>query len=512
LLRSFPSVLLLVSFPFLSYWNVNNGEAAFSSITFVKEAVLIHLSILVVIFLVAGLLSKFSRVRFAEIATALAMAFLLFFMFGSIHDPLISVFGKYESEWIIGYCLVFLFVITLVFYLLRFESFQSLVNIFSVVIVAITLLQIALSNFSGEDENKTVDEVTVVPKDTTSVYSVAELKALDRPNVYYIVADAYGGAAALKRFVDLDISDFVNAAKALNMYVADQAHSPYNLTFLTIAGILHADYQINEDSPAYKSRKPFYPGMMTRDPKPASISHFAGLGYAVNIFGNKWGKCYKNHVLCPPIPSRSLLSYEVHGFLSATPFSWYENKFGIRFLEPSPAVEVDAIGNLTAYLERSGTPKTPSVFFVHHLSPHPPYLFKADCSVRIPFKFDFKAWNVKSKPLFAANTHCTNKRILSFLDWVDANDPKAIIVITGDHGTAFKGIKTVNERTSTLTMARFPKRCQEGLSPFVNSINLMRMAMACVENKAPVLLENKIYLGSYKKTGIDAGKVKLVQP
>ena len=130
MIRTILSILLLLSFPFLSFWNANQGESAFFLSVFVKDAVIIYLGFLVVILIVASLLSKFTRVRFAVIAIALAMAFLLFFMFSSIHGSLISVFGKYESEWLIGYCLVFLCAISLIFYLLRFELFQSLVNIF----------------------------------------------------------------------------------------------------------------------------------------------------------------------------------------------------------------------------------------------------------------------------------------------------------------------------------------------------------------------------------------------
>jgi hypothetical protein len=510
------TVLLLVIFPFISYWNVNKHESAFDLLVYIKESLIIYASVILFLFLFVAVLSKglsYFLPKLPAISEKIALAsgisFIFLFTFSLVHDPLIYVFGRFESSWPIGFSLLLFSVFTLSLLLAKYEKFRDLTTLVSIFIVLLPSLQIGyylVFSQTSYVEAKLDQKAVIEPK------SEINLKGLDRPNVYYVVVDAYGGADALRRFVDLDIGEFLDAVRERDMFLADSAKSPYNLTFLTLAAILTANYPIDEFSQVYTNRRGFYPGLMVRDSSPPTVAHFDKLGYAFNVFGNRWGRCQSRHVVCPPTHSPGYLSYEIHGLLSATPFAWYQSRYGLGFIDPMPSKEIDAIGNLMDYLQRIGRPESPAVFFVHHLSPHPPYMFKSDCSIRESYSFDFDGWSEEEKPLYAANTRCTNNKILSLLDWIDINDPKSMVVITGDHGTAFSKSDSTAERASTLTLARFPSWCQQGLSQSVNSVNLMRIAMACAAGKEPELLENKTYFGTYKMTGERAGRVRLVHP
>ncbi|MAM35533.1 MAG: hypothetical protein CMH28_10720, partial [Micavibrio sp.] len=99
----------------------------------------------------------------------------------------------------------------------------------------------------------------------------------------------------------------------------------------------------------------------------------------------------------------------------------------------------------------------------------------------------------------------------NFFQWLDENDPDAIFVATGDHGTQFsEGDNQLRERASVMTITRFPQHCSDQINSRVNSINLMRLSLACATGQKIDLVPNKTYFGTYEKTGSEAGKVKFV--
>ena len=129
---------------------------------------------------------------------------------------------------------------------------------------------------------------------------------------------------------------------------------------------------------------------------------------------------------------KSGIPYMFRTFLQATPYFWLKAKFNPGQLGSDVRTDVDAIGKVMTHLRLNGPPVGPTFMLIHHLSPHPPYMFKADCSFR-----NF-LWSEEGRPLYIDNLRCTNSKLLEFTRFVAKNDPEAIVVIQGDHGTAFK--------------------------------------------------------------------------
>lgn len=501
---NFAAVFLIILFPFLNYLNVNKGEAAFDVDIFVTESGIACAILVFSVLIISFFVSRLRWFDFFGVSFSLSFVILFLFVFDIVHGYLEGVVGK---QAIIVYNSSMFLIFLSILLLHRFQSFEMIVRIFSVVVTIVPISQIGMFFLLSDGEGSVVEAQN---EDASFKYSNDDLEKLDRPNIYYVLVDAYSGEKSLKKFLGLDIGEFLEKVRARDVHVADDTRSPYNMTFLSVASILNAKYIIDEMSPPYKDRKRFYPGLMKHGPEPAVVRHFESLGYKFNFLGNRWARCYNKYVNCPNAPDGTLMSYEIRGLYEATPFAWYQQGSDGNFLEVDPAATVDAIGNLLTYVVDDGRPTSPSFFFVHHFPPHPPYIFKPDCSVRDTYRFDFRIWNKRSIPLYIDNLHCTNKRIMSLFEWLDEHDPNAIVVVTGDHGTGFTSLESVEERLSTLTLARFPERCQDGLGPRVNSINLMRMAMACAQNSSPRLIENKSFMGSYRTKGDGAGKVRLV--
>ena len=181
-------------------------------------------------------------------------------------------------------------------------------------------------------------------------------------------------------------------------------------------------------------------------------------------------------------------------------------------MEPEPQLGVDAIGRVQSLFETDSLPTKPYIMLIHHLSPHEPYIFREDCSVRKKYKFDMKSWGEKAIALYIDNLKCTNKKILKFIEMLDSKDPDSIVIIVGDHGSAFYvdweipakkwSRKMIRERSSVISFQRFPEKCKEWLSDNINSVNLARLAFSCVSGSKPKLLPNKSYIYTLSSSGV----------
>ena len=489
--------LAILIFPLLSYLSINISEPGFSSTAYLIDA--LSLIILAVTAFGAGsyLLAKLFRLRVAAIMLAAAVMFAMLFTYEEFE----SFFSRRTSIWI--YFPTFFGGIALVgvaVYLISTRrELLNLLGIFATTVIIIPIINISLQFIGNGPQTAPVDDSAL----SGSIQTV-KLANSERPNLYFIIPDAYGGDLALDRFVSIRNSDFYDALEARGFFVADDSRSPYNMTYLSIAAILRLDYPVVETSLPYRlSRQDFYPRMMNHPIAPAAVRKFQSIGYEFNLFGNNWGRCNAKHVICPVQGERPLYSYELSGLLRATPFKAVARKL----LRESPT---EAIKNLTLHLRDKGLSNSPSVFFAHNLAPHPPYYLESDCSVRDDYEEDLVVWSDRAKPLYEANLRCVNKQLLTLIDLIDEMDPGAMVIIAADHGTAFAGSQVAEERAAVLTAARLPERCDDSLTPDINAVNLMRISLSCAASEPPTLVENLTYFGTYETEGPTAGKVRLV--
>ena len=75
------------------------------------------------------------------------------------------------------------------------------------------------------------------PRNTTKI-----MDSPDRPDIYYIIPDAYPSDAALLTALDYDNAAFTNALRERGFTIAPHAHSNYNLTILSMASTLNMRY------------------------------------------------------------------------------------------------------------------------------------------------------------------------------------------------------------------------------------------------------------------------------
>lgn len=487
--------------PFISYFEKNWAEAAFISRIYIVESAIIYLSCIVFVATMSAGIRSIFQLSFMSAFNSIAISLIVLFFFEEFRSYFINYGAEYDTEFVFGFGVIYILVIFLISALCSFRKSRDAVVFFSWFIFVVSasgaIYEVAYEKILQPGQ-------IVQANSQLPVLSKSEIDQLNRSNVYFVVTDGYAGGNFMRDNLGFDNSPFVQEMEEAGFLVQPNALAPYNLTFLSLAAMLNMDYVLTADSARYRGRNQFYPSMMTRLQAPLAVREFADLGYEFWVFGNQWGRCAPKHVNCYDSVDDPVISYEIRGLIEATPFPWFEKKY--KELFPKPVKMHDTIADFMTFLRQSTPSTDPSFYFVHHLPPHPPYFFSPDCERKPGVEIKFEAWGEAAKSEYLQNLQCTNVRLKALVSWITENDRDAMVVVTGDHGSAFSGIDHKEERLRTLTMSRFPLRCTFDGQRASNSVNMMRMVLSCARGEDPVLLPNKSYIGFYR--GPNAGLVQ----
>tara|TARA_B100001093_G_C26409467_1_gene834850 strand:- start:30 stop:617 length:588 start_codon:yes stop_codon:yes gene_type:complete len=160
----------------------------------------------------------------------------------------------------------------------------------------------------------------------------------------------------------------------------------------------------------------------------------------------------------------------------------------------------------------------PIFSFIHLLQPYPPFIYRADCSIRT--SANIPEWNTKKlfkwsasledevfKKYYIDNVKCINQKIISFINWIESKYSDSIIIVQGSNGLGFlyrkediytRSMETVKkeeirQELSILNLIKIPKKCKKNLYHNMTPINTFRLIIACLENKEPNFIVDKLY-------------------
>uniref|UniRef100_UPI0025FCFC02 sulfatase-like hydrolase/transferase n=1 Tax=uncultured Nitratireductor sp. TaxID=520953 RepID=UPI0025FCFC02 len=460
----------------------------------------------------------------SRLTVAVAVGFYLLFLFDGFVQFL-TPGDEAASVLVAAFLLLVLIAVCIVFYFSRWSEFSVTALIFAA--VPFTLAVPAMAG--------TLSAVINGPGTAAAPTVIADTDDTPRPNVYYFITDAFVSAAVLKELFEYDLSGFVGKMEKFGFYHADETYSSYNMTSYTISSILQGNYFLNESSPILDRRHSelLYPRMIRRNETPETISKAKETGYEFYLVGNNWGRCGGPHVLCYDDNETSYLSQT---FWSATPIDFIvPADIGAPFAPTKNLTEEEAKGWQSAragnaidkvinHLRAEGPPDAPRFTFVHHLAPHPPYLYFPDCTERSSYKVDFRLWSKEAREYYLANLECTERKITAVAEEIVRRDPSAIIVFQADHGSAFSldgkwsdpftkwEPIAIRERSSVLNLIRMPQNCRNWLYPSISNVNTVRVVLACINGTEPDLVEDRSYVGTYAESGPNAGRLRRIDP
>jgi hypothetical protein len=342
-------------------------------------------------------------------------------------------------------------------------------------------------------------------------------------NIYYVLADGLTSLKELNQTYKVPINQLEKNLKNYKFTVFDDSKSSYNITYLTLASIFSLDYPVIEGSPKYKDRLDFFPDMLSTPNRVPLLVKLASLDYKFFHIGNQWASCSQNELVnCLSnnydVPLNFYIAklsenYSIQTFLKKTIFERItsnilnENKIEYEAYKKeinSSLNKNDALGTIINAIKFKSLNLSGSIFyFVHHLNPHPPALNK-DCS--LTDDKDYLKWTALN---YSESSKCAVNRISELIRVLNEADPRAIVVIQGDHGPAITysfdkdlekiSEKGLQERFSIFNAVKLPEGCILPSVKNLGNVETIQLIVDCIAGTKVANEYSKSYASFYEK-------------
>lgn len=252
-----------------------------------------------------------------------------------------------------------------------------------------------------------------------------EVIETDKPNVYYLLFDEYGGDENLSTYFGFDNSEFYEALEARGFSVS---HSSYNTescwTDTLVPNLLNLDY-VADDDMTEKTRRSWLE-------RPYLTELFQNNGYSVNLINHRAYLRVEG--------ARELTENQVEDTISEylldnsifSKIDYFNTLINRQLFVSYRDNYVEPLNNCFQQLKtcwqqaRSG----PTLTISYIQCPHAPFVFNADGSLR-----DLTTgWYWKDESLYPGQLQYVNTKILEAIDNIQENDPTGIILLLSDHG------------------------------------------------------------------------------
>ena len=329
---------------------------------------------------------------------------------------------------------------------------------------------------SDESWHPAADRLTA----SSASHVAAHPRAATR-DIYYIVLDGFGRADTLSEYYSLDLSSFVGFLRSRGFYVAEAAQSNYSQTFLSLGSALNLNYL---DSIATATPE----GNRDRRLMRYLIAHNALMKMARNA-GYQVIGVGSDYMATKQLEAADVCICRPHGLDEIE-----QAAIGLTPLIALPLgrwpydTHRDRVIAAFAELERLGGGPSPRFIFAHIVTPHPPFVFAADGSVRKAYIgnyiFNDGDYLHVTPDDYVAGYHdqvqFVTRRVQQLVtSLLDRPGPTPVIIFHGDHGPGsmlrWDSPKDTNmrERLSIFAAYRFPDG--PGLYPTITPVNGARL-------------------------------------
>jgi hypothetical protein len=457
--------------------------------------------ILVICFsLLLYLLVKMLTKNTQKAALITSTIIFLFFLYGLIYGALKT--SSVDGITIARHRIllpVFLIVIGVIVWKLsrvksNIDNFTLLFNLFGVALVILPSINIILFNQAQSKAKaapNAVQEQSAVQEDNQTL-----------PDIYYIIADAYGREDYLLEEYGFDNSEFIHWLEDSGFYVADCAFSNYAHTVLSLSSTLQMNY-----IPSYASEEQYYDGGLDDYIVHNTVRDtLAAKGYRLVTFENvHWGyedadvfydfkfdffspylRPFENTLLMNSM-FRALVEFnsttqEFFSALTNTPVQ--EHYLRQKFILDTLENEVIALDG-------------PKFVFTHVETPHGPYVFAEDGSFQEEDAFYrgefYSAIDSSYGDLgYIKQTQFMNDRLKTIIEKILAeSDTPPVIIIQGDHSIEEYGAE--EDRMKILYAVYIPDGDYSDFYASISPVNTYRILFNQLFNSDYSLLEDKSY-------------------
>lgn len=334
----------------------------------------------------------------------------------------------------------------------------------------------------------------------------------ERPDIYYIVLDAYGRQDILRERFEHDNEPFLAFLESRGFRVARSGRANYSQTVLSMSSIFNMDYvqKMIVTRPRFSDLAP----LRARIRKSRVTSSLRKLGYTIVTFSAATDIV---DFQSPDIhfQGRSLDEFRV-GVLDLTPVPLLAGgvaSSGSLPLEPYRAhhanvrFKFEQLRNLSQY-------KRPFFVYAHFLCPHPPFVFDAQGDFVDPqrsYTIRERDWAEAYGSRYRDQVQFVNAQLRETVDAILQNSPRPpVIVLQSDHGPASAWVEfwsrnnhlnttepaVIRERMAVLNAVYAPELDLRGFDDHVSLVNTFRILMNACFGAGYELLANYSYFST----------------
>jgi len=327
-----------------------------------------------------------------------------------------------------------------------------------------------------------------------------------RPDIYYIVLDAYGREDVMDTLYNLDNRPFLDYLNRKGFYVANESHSNYMQTVFSIPSSLNFTYI---DPPQEGVNGLEYFSNLVKDNQ--IMSTLKRCGYRTVAFES--GFYFTEH---PDVDVYLSSDNNLNDFesllLADSPANVLLERLNLQ--PPKYSYEAHRQQVLYSFGKLANLPKLPGpkIVFAHIISPHPPFVFDAKGRSVEPNQGyslndgdDFQGTLDEYRAGYAMQVQFVNQKMERVIDAIlTKSSTPPVIIIQGDHGPgshlnwSSPAQSCLWERTSILNAYFLPDGGESKLYPSISPVNSFRVVLNAYFGANLQLLPDRTYFTSQR--------------
>jgi len=331
----------------------------------------------------------------------------------------------------------------------------------------------------------------------------------DLPDIYYIILDGHGRSDVVQEMFGYDNSSFIQGLKQRGFYVADQSHSNYIQTMLSISSSLNLNY-LNLDgiNPESSDRTPLKSLIDNSEVR----QFLDAQGYQIVSLSTGFDTTIADsdiRISCKA--KKNFNNFEELLLTTSLVDALDENIKEQLFVDPFNCDDWRTCNlNIFENLRKIPASPGPKFVFAHILVPHPPFIFdeNGNPTERGECRVNDGSYFVGSREDYLIGypqqLAYTDKMISDVIDAIlEKSATPPVIIIQGDHGSGIRlwwdaAEKTcMRERTSILNAYYIPGENHDQLYETITPVNSFRVVINEVFNLNMPLLEDKVYFSGW---------------
>lgn len=448
-------------YPALFYYDQNKHEVWFSK-AFISLAGSFLIAVFFVLFF--NLLMKEKH----KVGVLSTLSLILFFSHQVFTQTIEKIF---LGQWILKYdpnlYLLYFFVLAGVFFLLKkttrdFAITTYFLNVFTFILFLFPIINLINFNLNISQINDSLRF-----KKTRIDMPISNDKK--KPDIYYIILDAYAREDILKDFYGFDNGDFIQFLRENGFYIGNKSRSNYPSTVPSLSSTFNMDYVFtnSEKMEAEKSTLwPLYEDLENN----LVVKLLKTQGYKYIHFTSDARVTDSNKnadlVMTPP--------YWLPSFFTTFTARTFLNTLNLDLLNP---IKIRQKTILYAFDKLKDIPREsgPTFTFAHIMVPHWPLVF--DRNGNMP-----KGSNAKGLGGYLEFLRFANKKVKNLIqDIISQSETQPIIILQSDHGSEQFGTciepseLMLKEKMAILNAYLVPDEIREGLYESITPVNTFKV-------------------------------------